>query len=201
MSLFGPSQKETWTKLSEEVKAEFNKGGIWDSHKVIAHVKEWTLTLDTFAVHTGKVTVPFTRVRAPFMMKDGFRFKIERRNFFSPVADFFGRKTLSTGNPEFDKQYVITATDEYKLKKLFANETILQLIQGQKEIHLEIKDDEGGWPNKKFPSDVDELYFQTSGIVKDVDRLKLIFRLMKEVLNQLVAIGSAYDRNPNVTVK
>lgn len=201
MSLFGPSQKETWTKLSEEAKAEFIKGGIWDSHKVVVHEKEWTLTLDTFAVHAGKVTVPFTRMRAPFMVKDGFRFKIERRNFFSGVADFFGRKNLSTGHPDFDKHFVITATDEYTLKKVFANETIRELIMTQKEIHLEIKDDEGGWPNTKFPTDIDELYFQTSGIVKDVEKLKLVFRLMKEVLNQLVTIGSAYDRNPNMTLK
>ena len=184
MSLFGPSQKETWTKLSTEVKAELVNGGIWKSHKVVAHEKEWTLTLDTFAVHTGKVTVPFTRVRAPFMTKDGFRFKIERRNFFSPVADFFGRKTVSTGHPEFDKDFVITGTDEYKLKKLFDNDTIRQFIQSQKEIHLEIK-----------------LNIQATGIVKDVDRLKFVFRLMMEVLNHLVTIGSAYDRNPNVTLK
>jgi hypothetical protein len=201
MSLFGPSQKETWTKLSEEVKAKFINGGTWNSNKVEVHEKESTLTLDTFAVHAGKVTVPFTRVRAPFMMKDGFRFKIERRNFFSPVADFFGRKNLSVGYAEFDKHFVITGTDEYKLKKLFASEAIREFILEQKEIHLEIKDDEGGWPNKKFPSDVDELYFQTSGVVKDVERLKLVFSLIKEVLNQLVTIGSAYDRNPNVTLK
>jgi hypothetical protein len=201
MSIFGPSQKETWTNLSEQLDAEFVKGGIWNSHKVVAHEKDWTLTLDTFAVHAGKVTVPFTRMRAPFMVKDGFRFKIERRNYFSSVADFFGRKSLSTGHPEFDKHFVITSTDEYKLKKLFANETIRELILAQKEIHLEIKDDEGGWSNAKFPSDVDELYFQASEIVKDVERLKPIFRLFTVVLNQLVEISSAYDKNPNITLK
>jgi hypothetical protein len=169
MSLFGPSQKETWTKLSEEVKAEFINGGMWNSHKVEVHEKEWTITLDTFAVHTGKATIPFTRMRAPFMTKDGFRFKIEKRNFFSPVADFFGRKSLSIGHPEFDQHFVITGTDEYKLKKLFASETIRELIIGQKEIHLEIKDDEGGWPNKKFPSDVDELYFRLPGLRRMVN--------------------------------
>src|SRR5687768_5377687 len=133
MSLFGPSQKETWTKLSEEVKAVFINGGIWKGHKIIAHEKNWTITLDTFAVHTGKATVPFTRMRAPFMSKDNFRFKIERRNFFSPIADFFGRKSLSTGHPEFDKHFVITSTDEYKLKKVFGNDAIRELILGQKE--------------------------------------------------------------------
>jgi hypothetical protein len=201
MSIFGPSHKETWTSLSEQLDAEFIKGGIWNSHKVVAHEKDWTLTLDTFAVHTGKVTIPFTRMRTPFMAKDGFRFKIERRNYFSGILDFFGRKSAGTGFPDFDKHFVISTTDANKLKKLFANETIRELILAQKEIHLEIKDDEGGWPNMKFPTDVDELYFQASGIIKDAERLKPVFRLFAEVLNQLVEISSAYDRNPNITLK
>jgi len=189
-----------WTKLSDQLDAQFVKGGIWKADKVVMHEKAWTLTLDTFAVHTGKVTIPFTRLRAPFVSKDNFRFEIERRNFFSPIADMFGRKSMSTGNPDFDKHFVIKGTDEYKLKKLFAHEAIRELIMGQKEVHLEIKDNEG-WTGTKFPSDVDELYFQASGIIKDVERLKGVFKLFAETLNQLVTISSAYDRNPNVTLK
>ena len=124
MSIFGPSQKETWTKLSQEIKAEFVQGGVFGTHKVVVREKVWTITLDTYAVHTGKATIPFTRLRAPFFNKEEFRFKLERRNFFSPIADFFGRKSLSIGHPEFDKQFVIEGKDDYKLKKLFANEEI-----------------------------------------------------------------------------
>lgn len=201
MSIFGPSQKETWTKLSEEIRAEFVKGGVFETHKVVAHEKVWTITLDTFAVHTGKATIPFTRFRAPFVSKDNFRFKIERRNFFSPVADFFGRKSVSTGHSDFDKHVVISSKDDYKVKKFFASKTIRELIMSQKEIHLEIKDDDGGWPSKKFPSDVDEVYVQMTGVVKDTERLKKAFQLVKEALNQLVEISSAYERDPNVTLK
>ncbi|HEU5292567.1 MAG TPA: DUF3137 domain-containing protein [Cyclobacteriaceae bacterium] len=200
MSIFGPSQKETWTKLSEEIKADFVKGGVFRTHKIVTREKLWTITLDTFAVHTGKATIPFTRLRAPFFNKENFRFKLERRNFFSPVADFFGRKSLLTSFPEFDKHFVIDGKDDYKLKKLFANQTIRELVMNQKEIHLEIKDDEG-WLGTKFPADVDELYLQLPGIVKDGERLKAAFTLFREVLNQLVEIGSAYERDPIITLK
>src|SRR5687767_14510955 len=134
MSIFGPSHKETWTKLSEETKAQFVNGNIWNSHKVVLQEKEWTLTLDTFAAHAGKVTVPFTRLRAPFVSKDNFRFKIKNRNFFSAIPDFFGRKNANTGFPDFDKHFVISTTDEYKLQKFFANKTLRELIVGQKEV-------------------------------------------------------------------
>jgi hypothetical protein len=201
MGIFGPSQKETWTQFSSELNATFVKGGVWDTHKVVAREKVWTITLDTYAVHTGKATVPFTRFRAPFVSKDNFRFSIERRDFFSPIADFFGRKSLSTGHPDFDKNFVIKSPDEYKLKKFFANENIRELITKQKEVHLEIKDQDGEWPYKRFPSDVDQVYFQMSGVVKDVERLKSAFRLVAESLNQLAEIGTAHERDPNVTLK
>lgn len=200
MSLFGPSQKETWTQFSQEVKAEFIKGGVFGTHKVVAQEKIWTITLDTFAVHTGKATIPFTRLRAPFMTKDSFRFKIERRNFFSPVADFFGRKSLSTGYPDFDKEFVIKSSDEYKMKKFFSSEPIRMLLLEQKDFEFEIKDDEG-WPGTKFPSDVDELYLQATGIVKDVERLKKFLLIFTASMNQLVEIGSAYEREVNVVLK
>jgi hypothetical protein len=200
VSIFGPSQKETWTTLSEEMRVPFVKGGIFDPHKVVLTEKVWTIVLDTFAVHSGKVTVPFTRMRAAFVSKDNFRFKLECRDFFSAIPDFFGRKSLSTGFPEFDRSFIISGPDDYKLKKLFANKTIRDLVQGQKDIHFEIKDDEG-WLATKFPTDVDELYIQLPGVIKDVERLKQGFRLMTETLNQLAEIGSAYEREAAVTLK
>ena len=200
MSLFGPSQKEIWTKLSSEINAKFVDGGVWKQDRIVVQEKVWTITLDTFAAHTGKATIPFTRFRAPFMSKDNFRFEITRRNFFSPVADFFGRKSLSTGHPDFDKQFVIASADEYKMRKLMANETIRELIAGQKDVHFEIKDDEG-WLATQFPQDADELYFQMSGVVKDATVLKKGFQLMAETLNQLVEISSAYEREVNIVLK
>lgn len=200
MSLFGPSQKETWTQLAGQINAEFVDGGVWKAHKVVLHEKIWTVTLDTFAVHTGKATIPFTRFRAPFMSKDNFRFKLECRNFFSAIPDFFGRKSLSTGFSEFDKPYIISGKDDYKLQKLFANKSIRELVQGQKDIHFEIKDDEG-WLATKFPQDVDELYIQLPGIIKKIERLQQGFRLMAETLSQLVEIGSAYEREVDLRLK
>src|SRR5438046_80170 len=34
---------------------------------------QWVVTLDTFVVSTGKSTVTFTRLQAPFVNRDGFR--------------------------------------------------------------------------------------------------------------------------------
>ena len=71
-TVFGPSQGEIWRQLSEKIGATFVDGGFFHGGKVVAHVQDWTLTLDTYTVNTGKSSVTYTRMRAPFVNADGF---------------------------------------------------------------------------------------------------------------------------------
>ena len=73
-NLYGPSKKEVWEKLSQEIRGKFIEGGTWKADKVVAVVGEWTVTLDTYKVSDGKGATFFTRIRAPYMNADGFRF-------------------------------------------------------------------------------------------------------------------------------
>jgi hypothetical protein len=197
--IFGPSQEEMWRQLCAEIGAEFVDGGMWKGDKVIARVKAWTISLDTYAVSTGKVTMIFTRLRAPYVNLDGFRFKISRKGMFSGLSKLLGMQDVEIGDPEFDEAFIIQGNNEQKLKALFANEKIRQLIAAQKEIGLEVKDDEG-WFGADFPEGVDELVFFEGGVITDVARLKQLYELFAEVLNHLCAIGSAYEQDPKVTL-
>lgn len=198
--LFGLSQDEIWKQLCEEIGADFIEGGFSQNRKVQAQVKDWTITLDTYVVPNGNIYVTYTRMRSPYVNKDGFRFKIYRKDFFSEVEKFFGMQDIEVGYPEFDKEFIIQGNDPDKVRLLFANPTIRQLIQAQPEISLEVKDDEG-WFQGSFPEGVDELYFQIVGIIKDVERLKLLYELFAETLNYLCQIGSAYEDNPHLELK
>ncbi|MCI0388167.1 MAG: DUF3137 domain-containing protein [Acidobacteria bacterium] len=198
--LFGPSKDEVWRQLSQEISADFIVGGFWRGSKVQATVKEWTVTLDTFTVSTGKTNIPYTRMRAPYVNKDGFRFKIYRKGFFSELGKLLGMQDIEVGYPEFDNEFIIQGNDADKLRALFANPTIRQLIAVQPEIRLEVKDDEG-WFGADFPEGVDELYFQVVGVIKEVERLKLLYELFATMLNYLCHIGSAYDDDPQVELR
>jgi hypothetical protein len=198
--LFGPSKDEVWRRLSEEVSADFVEGGFWRGSKVRATVREWTVTLDTYAVSTGKTYITFTRMRAPYVNKDGFRFKIYRKGFFSEVGKRLGMQDVEVGHPEFDREFIIKGSDENKLRDLFADPTIRRLIEAQPAISLEVKDDEG-WFGSRFPEGVDELHFQVVGVVKEIERLKSLYELFAKVLNHLCHIGSAYEDDPQVELK
>ena len=47
---------------------------------------------------------------------------------------------------------------------------------------------------------VHALYFAVHGVIKDVDRLRLLYELFAETLDRLVVIGSARSSDPQVSV-
>ena len=200
MPLFGPSRKDVWRKLSEEIEARYVPGTFWKGDKVVAEHGDWTLTLDTYAVSTGKVTIVYTRMRAPFVNPGGFRFTVYRKSCFSGIAKFFGMQDIEIGNAPFDDGFVIKATHESRVRELLANPRILELISKQKDIQFSVKDDEG-WFGATFPDGVDELHFAVVGAIKDIDRLKLIFDLFAETLEQLTRMGAADARPARVDLK
>ena len=196
--LFGPNINEVWQQLSREIGAEMVGGG-WRPRKVQAHVKDWIITLDTYTVSTGKSSVTYTRMRAPYLNKDGFRFTVYRSGFFTEIGKALGMQDVEIGQPDFDNDFVIKGNDESKLRALFSNLEIRRHIQVQPRIYFHVKDDEG-WFGATFPEGVDELYFQVVGIIKDIERLKSLFELFSQVLNHLCHIGSAYEDDPKLAL-
>ena len=195
--MFGPSQKEIWRQLSAEMPADFVEGGFLKSDKVQATHGEWTVTLDKYVVSTGKVTVVYTRMRAPYVNPDGFRFRVYRKGLFSDLGKVLGMQDVEVGMPEFDGDFIIKGNDEGKLRQLFANPKIRELLSEQKDIDFSVKDDEG-WFGPTFPDGVDELAFLVVGVIKDVERLKHLYELFAETLDELCRIGSAYQSDPGL---
>ena len=200
MGWFGPSKDEVWRQLSHAIGAEFVEGGFWKGgNKVQVHVKPWTITLDTYTVHTQHSHVTYTRMRAPYVNPEGFRFTIYRKGFLSDLGKLLGMQDIEVGDPEFDGAFIIKGTDEFKVRDLFANPQIRQMIQAQPKFRLDVKDSEG-WFGPKFPDNVDELHFQVVGVIKDIERLKALFDLFAAVLEELCRIGSAYKRERGITL-
>ncbi len=197
MSMFGPSQDEVWRQLAEEAGAEYFEGGFWKGDKVQTRTGPWTMTLDTFTVHTGQVHITCTRLRAPYVNPGGLRFSVYRKGILSGLGKLLGMQDIEIGDTDFDEAFIVKGTDEFQVRELFADPEIRSLLMAQPQIHLEVKDSEG-WFGPAFPENVDELHFQVAGVIKDVDRLKGLFKLFAVVLDRLVRIGSACKEVPGV---
>src|SRR5262249_22529920 len=148
---------------------------------------------------SGEGSTTYTRMRAPYINPEGFRFTIYRKGFFSELGKLLGMQDIEVGEPEFDEAFIIKGNNEARVVTLFGDPRIRRMIQAQPKIRLEVKDSEG-WFGPKFPEDVDELHFQVMGVIKDVERLKSLFDLFATVLDQLCRIGSAYKQDPGIEV-
>ncbi|MBZ5508578.1 MAG: DUF3137 domain-containing protein [Acidobacteriia bacterium] len=197
-TIFGPSREEIWRQLCDQTGATYIAGGFWKGDKVEATHGPWTVTLDTYAVSTGKTTVVYTRMRAPYVNPDGFRFTVYRKGIFTAIGKLFGMQDVSVGHEDFDRDFVIKGNDEHKLWRLFASQRVRDLISAQKDIYFSVKDDDGMVWRSRFPDGVDELYFQVVGVIKDLERLKLLYELFAETLDELGRMGSASQQAPPV---
>ena len=195
--LFGPSREEVWRELGRQLGAQYVDGGFWKGDKVEAVHGPWIVTLDTHTVSHGHAHTTYTRLRAPYMNPEGFRFTVYRRNVFTGVATWLGMQDVAVGHEAFDREFVVKGTHESRLRELFGSERLRDLLLAQRDVQFTVKDDEG-WCGPRFPERADELSLTVRGVVKDLDRLKSLYALFSETLDQLCRMGSAYQTPPGV---
>lgn len=198
--IFGPSQEEIWNQFANEIDADFINQGFWKTKKIVARFENWAITFDTYTRSTGKTSTTYTRIRAPYVNKDGFNFKICKRGWLSGIRKTLGMKDIEIGYPEFDEKFFIRGNDELRLVELFSSDKIRELVISQDTMYLEVKNDEG-WFGTDLPEGITELYFHTIGVIKDVERLKNLYMLFSLMLNKLCIMGSADEEGPDIVLK
>jgi hypothetical protein len=194
--LFGPGHAEVWRQLAAEAGGSFVDGGWFSSNQVRARHGDWEIVLDSVMQHK----VVYTRLRAPFFNRDGFRFRIYRKSIFTGVGKMLGLvQDVEVGDPSFDDEFVVQGNHPDKVIGMLQSPWLRQLIAGQPAISFEVKDDEGFF-GAPFPEGWDELYFQAAGRITDLEQLKKLYELFAEVLDYLCETGSGYEGNSGVKV-
>ena len=198
-ALFGPSRTEIWQQLSREMGGRFHEADFFRGSAVQARTADWIITLDTYTVSTGKSSQTYTRLRAPYFNPEGFRFEIYRAGIFSELGKGLGMQDIEVGHPRFDRDFVIKGNAPGRVRRLFDNPRIRHLIDAQPRIRLSVKGHEGLF--SKFPDGVDELHFQSTGVIKDLAQLRTLFDLFAEVLQQVCHEGRAYEDDVRIHIR
>jgi hypothetical protein len=129
-------------------------------------------------------------MRAPFPNPSGFRFSIHRASIFSDLGKFLGMQDIQVGHPEFDEDFVIKGNNEPAVRSLYSNARLRDLVTAQPKIRLVIEDDDG-WFGTKYPPGVDVLVFDIADKIREVERLKGLYDVFAETLDQLSEMGIA----------
>ncbi len=188
---------ETWAEFCGRVDAalaEYLRAG-----RARVRYRGWCVTLDTNVVPAGAAASVVTRMRAPFVGRGRFRFKLQRRDLLDALARRLRIHSSETGQSDFDREFVIRSEDDEGVRRLFDSHDIRRLIQSQPSINLEARGGDGPL-GASLPEGVDELVLRAPGFVTDAERLRRLFALFALTLDRLCETGAACHDEPGVTL-
>jgi hypothetical protein len=196
--IFGLDKEKVWRQFAKEINGNYIEGHYGKADKVEIVCNKWAIIFDTYAVSNPfssrhETSGEFTIIKVPFFTHDKFQFSIKEKGILNSIGKLFGAQDIQIGDSEFDKRFVIKGNDENKLLLLFSNRKIMELISLQKNVALEVVDEEGFW-GTKLPEGVFEITYVIDGVVTDIAHLKSLYDLFVELTNQFYSIGSSLDK-------
>jgi len=199
-NVFGATHDEVWDRLAVGIDEISLAGQPWNGQQVTARVGRWTVTLDTDTATDRETFAVSTRLRAPFINKDGFRFHLSPEGLIGRFGKLLGLQDVQVGDAAFDRAFLVRSSDEAKVRQFLANPSIRAAMLELGRLCLCVKDDEG-WFGTEFPEGVDELYLEVPRLVATQADLRRHFDFFALCLHQLCHIGSAYPDDPKLTLE
>jgi len=133
------------------------------------------------------------QVSTPCLTNDCFRFKISCRNVLNTLNMLFTTKNIKVRDPAIDREFIVEGNDEQKVRRFFGNQKIRKLIH-------DLNKDRAGWTSEitkassLHPKLAKRLYvlrlIDPIDIFGEMERLKALLGLLKEMLDQLTEMGS-----------
>ena len=185
------NRREAFQAAASELDAMFVAGKRSSGDQVHLQHGPWKVILDTYVVSTGQVIITYTRARALYVARDDFTLRISRKNVFTPVAQLFGFHGLLVGDEELERKYKIKSSNDPRGRSLMTDRRLRELIMVQPSLKLDIR--RRSWTERRKAGEgIRTVTVQTTGVIKEPDRLANYVRLVATTLDQLARIGGAY---------
>ena len=200
---FASTQERIWDELASQLHGKFqNEPGI-TRDRIVAQVDHWRIVLDIHVYPGWHMQQHFTRLRAPFINAEGFRFHLHRNGPLGQLADITGLDRLGSdikiGDAAFDRHFTIRSNRPETIKSLLASARVRDLLEQAGNVRVDVLADDGEF-GPYFPPAVDELRLETPDQVQSLERLRVFYNLFAEILHGMCHLGSAYERDPKLEI-
>ncbi len=181
--------REAWALFAKKFGAEHICTGETNRNKnndsVIYDHRGTLVILDLVVTMDSEGGTSQTRVYAALSAKKTFGFKIYASNFLERVANLFGAQNVGIGDEAFDKKFIVKTNDVKNVRLFLSNPNVRRLIWSVLPNGLFSPTFEADW--KKGETEV--VSINQPGVVTDVERLELMFQLIVETIDHLIAGG------------
>ncbi len=186
MGILGPSRDEIWQTIAEATNGEFVKEKLFKTSCVKYSHETWSYYLDDYSIQVGNVPIIYTRLRAPFINKKGFDLTIYKKNIFSNISKVLGGQNITTGDMDFDEDWIVKGSNEQLVKSILKFSNIRELIKNEEKLKIEIKRVEGK-VNKENQATESQITFLVQDYIKDEERVINLISLIENLLDAFLA--------------
>lgn len=179
-----PDSEHSWVTLAEKLGGEIHFRNVPGGPVIQVPVGRVRLTADSSV--SGLIYV--TRTRALYVSASGFHFRIRSARASTELGKMiFGMQDILTGDPHFDRRFVVQGNDVERTRDLFSRPRIRDLVSEHRTINLvahPVSRWSGGGALSGDTEGIDELYFLASGPLPG-DRLERVIELYRAILEGL----------------
>lgn len=183
------SKINIWKEFAEITGGKLIEPVSWHSGKTEIEYRNLKIVFDYYTLWSGKYSTVMTRAFISFVSADNFKFEIYRNGIIRRIEKLFGAQDVEIGRSEFDKAFIIKTNNEFKIKKLLNNQKVRNHLENLKELNIQICDQYGIWEHK-LPEKELQLSFFADGKVSEIETLKIILELIKEMTDELFEMKS-----------
>lgn len=193
-ALFGKNYQEVWMQFAKELNGTFILANDGNEDSVEIFYKDFKITFDTYThiIVAGRSSreYEYSRVRVELVLADNLKFKLLRQGFIDSIGKLFGAQDIVIGDKEFDKAFIVKGNNDGKIRQLFSNTAIRNLVLSHNDISLQMLDTVGLF-DEKIQDGHSVLYFISEEKIKHIEQLNSLYKLYIELLNQIIIISSA----------
>jgi len=189
--IFKPTKADAWTKFAKEVNGEYAVGGPTENDTLRIRYKEWTIL-----VYADRKTENYvvTNMKVPFLHKQKLKLGISAKGYLSQLLGING---ILVGNKSFEKDYLLKSNSVEPLMKLMESQELIRLLMKNPYIKLEIRAGRNGWFGISYPPEISVIHLQYPDEVLERATLKDLSKLLFVLLDRLVEINVAHEKNLN----
>ena len=132
----GNNENEIW----QQVTADLNSGKELLEYETVLNQGTRKVLLDIDIDPGGgfESGYEYTRLTSEIQKINDFRFAIHHEGFIDKMGKLLGMEDILTGYPEFDKKLIIKTNNAEKVKTIFADNSIREVLQTLADFTLHI---------------------------------------------------------------
>ena len=183
-----PDQRMVWREIAALLGGRVIEGKRPTADKVAVPHGAWTIELDTFVQSNGTSPVWYTRVRAHVTGWRGMTVFARRRNVFDRVFEALGFGSRLPLAPSLLERYMVRGNPPSRVPSLFADATLAEAMFAVPSLRLRVKR-ASRKDRKRLGEETGEVLCTTTGIIRDVNHLAAMTRVVAETVTALERVG------------